>query len=436
MQKLIEDARQIFTAGVQGVQADILLADVDWKNVFSKPLEEYNRIFVVGMGKAAMAMASSVEHMLGLPIHEGCVVIPKGYSETLPYPNKTPKKINVLEAAHPIPDNTSEEAAHVLFEMADRCGEGDLFLVLISGGGSSLTTCFAPGIEMEEGKRVVQALMKSGADIHALNTVRKQISLMGGGRLAQRAMPAEVLSLVISDVVGDDLSVIASGPTVGDPSTPEDAMRVLRSFDLWDRLPTSIVDYLNKACNDPSLQTPFPDDPLYQKVNTLLIGSNKMALDAACRQAAALKYEVVVDEQWIDGEARDAGRDLAQFLVKYSGAVPRCFIWGGETTVTVKGKGIGGRNQELALAAALELAGSEKTILLLSGGTDGIDGPTEVAGAWATPATIPRALQRKRNPQAYLDANDAHTFFLEMNALLKPGPTHTNVMDLVIGLIH
>ena len=435
MQSLIDDARQIYRAAVQGVQADVLLSRIEWESIVEKSFSDYNNIYVVGMGKAAMAMAATVEHELKLPIREGCIVIPRGYSDTLPYPNKTPQKIQVLEAAHPVPDSTSEEAAQVLLELADRCQEGDLLVVLISGGGSALTTCFAPGISLEEGQRVVNDLLRSGADIKALNTVRKHISMMGGGRLARRAMPAEVVSLVISDVVGDDLSTIASGPTVGDPSNPEDAMRVLRALDLWDDLPESVSNYLNKACNDPSLNTPTPDDPLYKKVKTLLIGSNTLALESACREATNRKYHVTICESWIEGEARDAGRELAQFLLNYSGQTPHCFIWGGETTVTVKGKGMGGRNQELALAAAFELDSSRKSVLLLSGGTDGIDGPTDAAGAWATPATIPRAMQRKRNPQAYLDANDAYTFFLEMNTLLKPGPTHTNVMDVVIGLI-
>lgn len=436
MQSLIDDARQIYRAAVQGVQADVLLTGIDWDSLLEKPFEEYKNIYVVGMGKAAMAMASTVEHVLQLPIREGCVVIPRGYAETLPYPNKTPQKIHVLEAAHPVPDSSSEEAAHVLFELADRCEEDDLLLVLISGGGSSLTTCFAPGISIDEGKRIVNDMLRSGADINALNTVRKHISMMGGGRLAKRAMPAEVVSLVISDVVGDDLSTISSGPTVGDPTTPEDAMRVLRSFDLWDRLPESVKKHLSEACNNPELHTPFPEDALFKKVRTLLIGSNKIALDAACREATKLNYPVTIGDSWIEGEARESGQKLAQFLMDYAGDTPHCFIWGGETTVTVKGKGIGGRNQELALSAAFELDSARKSVLLLSGGTDGIDGPTDAAGAWATPQTIPRALQRKRNPQAYLDANDAYTFFLEMNTLLKPGPTHTNVMDVVIGLIH
>lgn len=433
---MIDDARDIYRAAVQGVQADVLLSEVDWENIVDKPFDAYNNVYVVGMGKAAMAMASVVEHVLKVPIKEGCVVIPQGYSNTLPYPHKSPQKINVLEASHPVPDITSEEAAYVLLELADRCEEGDLLLVLISGGGSALTTSFAPGISIEEGKKVVSDLLRSGADIKAFNTVRKHISVMGGGRLAQRAMPAEVVSLVISDVVGDDLSTISSGPTVGDPSVPEDAMRVLRSFDLWDRLPESVVAHLNKACNDSSLSSPSPDNPLFEKVKTMLVGSNKIALEAACREAARRNYHVTIGDAWIEGEARDAGRDLARLLLEHSGDTPHCFIWGGETTVTVKGKGVGGRNQELALAAAFELDSARKSVVLLSGGTDGIDGPTDAAGAWVTPQTIPRALQRKRNPQAYLDANDAYTFFLEMNTLLKPGPTHTNVMDVVVGLIH
>ena len=435
MQRLIDDARGIFRAAIQSVQAYGLIHDLKLDSLLQQPISEYDNIYVIGMGKAAMAMAATVEHDMNLSVTDGCVVVPGGYPETLPYPYKSPRKINVLEAAHPVPDSSSEEAAHVLLEIADKCTNNDLLLVLISGGGSSLTTYFAEGITMEEGQRVVHQLLRAGADITSLNTVRKHISMMGGGRLVKRATPAEVITLVISDVYGDDLSIIASGPTVGDATRPEDAIRVLRKYELWEKIPASITDYLMRACQDNSLNTPDPEDVVYNHVVNKIIGSNNLALLAACREATSRSYEATVMEDWIEGEAREAGAKLARFLKEYSGKKPHCFIWGGETTVTVKGKGIGGRNQELALAAALELDGFEEAILLLSGGTDGIDGPTDAAGAWATPSTIPRARQRKRDPLAYLESNDAYTFFLEMNALLKPGPTHTNVMDIIIGLV-
>ncbi|MFK7843745.1 MAG: glycerate kinase [Rhodothermales bacterium] len=435
MDGLIDDARAIFLAAVQGVQADVLLDNVDWSELVDKPFDAYNRVVVAGMGKAAMAMAWVVEHKLGDHITEGCVVVPKGYSETLPFPFKQPQKIIVLEAGHPIPDETSEEAAQVLFELAEQCTADDLFLVLISGGGSALTTSFAPGISMADGQKVVQLLMRCGADIRELNTVRKHVSLLGGGRLAQKAAPAEIVSLVISDVVGDDLSVIASGPTVGDPTTFDDAIRVLRSYDLWDEVPVSVREYLLRGKADPTLDTPKPDSPVFSQVKTRLIGTNKHALDAACREAAKRQYEVKVHKSWVEGEARVAGEQLAEALLSTTEQRPVCHLWGGETTVTVKGKGVGGRNQELALGSAFALEGDSRKVLLLSGGTDGIDGPTDAAGAYATPGTLSRARQRKRDPQAYLDANDAYTFFLEMNTLLKPGPTHTNVMDIVVGLV-
>ena len=434
MQNLIEDARAIFRAAVQGAQPDMLFSRIDWSQSFKQPITDYENVFVIGMGKAAMAMASTIEAKLSRPITDGCVVVPRGYPETLPYPYKQPDHIGVLEAAHPVPDHTSEEAAHVVLELADKAGENDLVIVLISGGGSSLTTHFADGIALEEGQRVVHDLLRAGADIRAMNTVRKHISLMGGGRLARRAMPAEVAAFVLSDVVGDDPSIIASGPTVGDPTRREDAIRVLRKYHLWDRLPASVSRFLSMP-PDPSVLTPRPDDPLFKKVSTRIIGSNRLSLEAACREATGRSYAVTLSRDWIEGEARDAGRMLADQLINYSGDKPQCFLWGGETTVTVKGKGMGGRNQELALAAALRMGGHRGNILLLSGGTDGIDGPTDAAGAYATPHTMQRARQRKRDPQAYLDANDAYTFFLEMNTLVKPGPTHTNVMDVTIGLI-
>ena len=435
MQELIEDARAIFAAAVQGAQADVLLERIAWEKIVPKAFTDYDRIVVAGMGKAAMAMAWVIEKKLGDALTSGCVVIPRGYTETLPYPFKQPRKIDVLEAGHPVPDTASEDAAHVLLDLADRCTERDLFLVLISGGGSALTTCFAPGIELDEGQQVVRHLLRCGADIRAMNTVRKHISLLGGGRLAQKAAPADVVSLVISDVVGDDMSVIASGPTVGDPTRAEDAIRVLRHFELWERVPASVREHLILSQDNPDLETPKPDDPIFKRVHTELIGTNRLALEAACREATRRTYRVRIHDDWVEGEARDAGRDLAKRLLSEEAPGRICHLWGGETTVTVKGKGMGGRNQELTLGGAFEIEGAERPLLLLSGGTDGIDGPTDAAGAFATPATLVRARQRKRDPKAYLDSNDAYTFFLEMNALLKPGPTHTNVMDVMVGLV-
>lgn len=432
---MIDDARAIYRAAVQGVQADVLLANIDWERTIERPFNAYRHINVVGLGKASMAMAWVIETQLGTALNNGCVVVPHGYSDTLPFPFKRPKKISVLEAGHPVPDESSEEAAAVLLEIAEQSTEEDLLVVLISGGGSALTTHFAPGITLDEGQQVAKQLLRCGADIRAMNTVRKHLSIMGGGRLARAAAPAEVVALVVSDVVGDDLSVIASGPTVGDPTRVDDAIRVLRDYDLWDRMPLSVVDHLQKSRLERLLETPKPDDKLFERVKTLLIGSNKIALQAACREATRRSYEVEIKDVWIEGEAREAGVHLVEALRSAEAKKPICWLWGGETTVTVKGKGIGGRNQELALSAAQALSGETHPMLLLSGGTDGIDGPTDAAGAWVTPHTMEKARQRKRDPQAYLDANDAHTFFLEMNTLLKPGPTHTNVMDVMIGLV-
>lgn len=435
MQGLIDDARAIYQAAIQGVQADVLLKNVDWSELLSRPISDYKRIRVVGMGKAAMAMAWVVEHKLGEHLTEGCVVVPKGYSSTLPFPFKRPQHIMVLEGGHPVPDKTSEEAAHVLLEQAEKSTADDLFLVLISGGGTALTMSFAPGISLTDGQKVVELLLRCGADIRELNTVRKHVSLLGGGRLAQKAAPAETVALVISDVVGDDLSVIASGPTVGDPTTFEDAIRVLHKYELWDRVPESVRTHLRAGKANPELETPKPTQQIFKKVKTELIGTNRNALEAACREASKRQYQVKIHDMWIEGEAREAGEKLAQELLSSDESMRVCHLWGGETTVTVKGKGIGGRNQELALGSAFALDGVQGKLLLLSGGTDGIDGPTDAAGAYATPLTLSKARDRKRDPKAYLDANDAYTFFLEMNTLLKPGPTHTNVMDIVVGLV-
>lgn len=432
---IVEDARAIFQAAVQGVQADVLLNEVDWSTLTSRQLSAYENVRVIGLGKASMAMASVVEEVLGGRILDGCVVVPKGYGSTLPYPFKMPRRIQVIEGGHPVPDASSEAAAHVLLEIAEKCGENDLVITLVSGGGSALTSSFAGDISLEDGQEVVKQLLRCGADIHEMNTVRKHISIFGGGRLAQKAMPAELVALVISDVVGDDLSVIASGPTVGDPSTFAEAIRVLRRYDIWESMPASVKQHLTQGAEDLESETPGPEDPVFARVKTKLIGTNQDALKAACREAARRQYTVCIHDQWIEGEARDAGQKVADVLLKQNESQPACHLWGGETTVTVKGKGLGGRNQELALGGAFLLEGQQEKVVLLSGGTDGIDGPTDAAGAIATPDTLTHARQRKRNPEAYLAENDAYTFFLEMDALLMPGPTHTNVMDVVIGLV-
>ncbi len=429
---MTDDARAIYEAAVRRVQADRLLTDVDWQTWARRPLDAYRRVVVAGLGKASMAMAGVVEAMLEDRLDEGAAVVPHGAPATLPPSLPKPQRVEILGAGHPLPDEGSQRAARRLLALAGSCMEEDLLLVLISGGGTSLCNDFF--VPLEDAQRTYEKLLGAGADIHAMNTVRKHLSRFGGGRLARAAHPAEVLALVVSDVVGDDLSVIASGPTVPDPSTFDDAQAVLRAFDLWEGVPESVRRHLTEAADE----TPKADDPVFAKTTTRLIGTNRLALEAARREAEARGYHATLIADDVTGEAREVGPQLVRQALEAAGDAPRCLLWGGETTVTLRGDGKGGRNMEMALAAALALDGVEREaceIVFLSGGTDGIDGPTDAAGAWATPRTAARARQLGLDPQQHLAANDSYPFFDRLGQLLRPGPTHTNVMDVQVALV-
>ncbi|ARA92371.1 hydroxypyruvate reductase [Rhodothermaceae bacterium RA] len=433
--RLAADAEAVFEAGVRGVQADALLGRLDLERLAFRPLEAYRRIRVVGIGKAALAMGCVLEpHLEHLPV-EGVLVVPHGYPETLPSRFVRPKRLAVHTAGHPMPDASSVEAAETVLRLAEACGADDLLIALISGGGTALCTAFVEPIRLEEARETFDLLLRAGAEIHEMNTVRRHLSQVGGGRLARAAAPAEVQALVVSDVVGDDLSVIASGPTVPDPSTCVDARRVLVRYGLWTRVPASVRAVLEDGERHPERDTPKPGDPAFRRVRTELLGNNRRALAAAAREAERRGYAVAVVADDVTGEAREvAPRQIAEALAR-AGPGPACLLWGGETTVTVRGRGRGGRNQEWALAAALALDGVSQPVVALSGGTDGRDGPTDAAGAWVSPQTVRRARARQMNPEAFLEDNDAYTFFQRLQQLLQPGPTHTNVMDLQVVLL-
>lgn len=433
--RLVEDAQALFRAAVQRVQADRLLEHTDIESMTDHPLAAYRRVVVAGMGKASMAMASVLEAYLGARIDEGAVVVPEGYPASLPERFSAPDRIEVLEGGHPVPDIGSLQAGERMLALAEGCTEEDLFLVLISGGGTALCTAFAKGVALNEAQQTYKLLLEGGVDIHAMNAVRKHLSRIGGGQLARAAHPAEVIALVVSDVVGDDLPVIASGPTVPDPSTFADAAAVLQEHGLWEHTPLPVRVHLEAGQKGERPETPKPDDSLFDRARTELIGRNRDALGAARRAAEERGYEARIVAEGIEGEAREVGREQVKEALEATGGTPRCLLWGSETTVTVRGSGKGGRNQELALAAALALEDSDASVVLLSGGTDGIDGPTDAAGAWATPSTAVRAREKGLDPEQYLKDNDAYSFFDALGALLRPGPTHTNVMDVQIALV-
>jgi hydroxypyruvate reductase len=358
-------------------------------------------------------MALAAEDVLGDRIAAGFLNIKDGHGEKL-------NRIEQNECSHPVPDERGVRGATRIADIARGAGAGDLLICLISGGASALLPLPAPPVTLAEKQEVTRALLACGATIHQLNCVRKHISGIKGGRLAALAAPARVLTLILSDVIGDDLDVIGSGPTVPDSSTALQAREILQQFGVWDHVPDSVRRVISTGP-----ETPKPGDPMFDVVENRIVGSNRLAADAAVAKAESLGYRPRLISTTLQGEAREAGTMLAQ----QAGSV----IAGGETTVTLRGKGKGGRNQEMVLAAAIALDGSPD-VVFLSAGTDGTDGPTDAAGAFATGQTLARAKTLGLDARDYLDRNDSYNFFAPLDDLLVTGPTGTNVMDIQILL--
>lgn len=424
------DSLQIFQAGIAAVQADALLDRTDWQAELPRPLAEYDKIVAAGMGKASMAMLAALRRRLGRRMHAGRAVVPYGYkhragaiaSDALSGPCR------VIEAGHPLPDKRSEQAARALLDVVSGLGPNDLAIVPASGGGSSLCALFPPGISMEDAREAFRRLLEAGADIHAINKVRRRISQTGGGGLARAAAPADVLTLCLSDVPGDDaehMYVIGGGPTLPDPYTAQDALDVLKRY--GDQVPASVWRYVEGLAGRPEQPAGAPG-----RVRAVLLGNVRTALEAAAKKARTLGYRARIVTDALSGEAREVGAAMARRLLNEEPG--SCLLWGGETSVTVRGDGLGGRNQELALAAALRMAGAAQDISLMSAGTDGRDGPVDAAGAIATPDTAVEARRQGLAPSAFLARNDAYEFWKRTPGLLQTGPTHTNVMDMQIAL--
>jgi hydroxypyruvate reductase len=437
-QTLRSHAGAIFQAGLAAVNPEtcirralrleggrLLVGDQD------VALPAAGRVLVVGAGKASALMARAVEELLGARIGGGVVVVKYGHGAAL-------KRVQIREAGHPLPDEAGRAGAAAVFDLARQAGAEDLILCLISGGGSALLPLPVEGIDLKDKQAATGLLLASGATIHEVNTIRKHLSRIKGGSLARAAAPARVVALILSDVVGDDLDVIASGPTVADPTTFGDGLRILRRCGLLEKVPPAVRRHFERGAAGEVAETPKPGDPLFEKVRNLLVGGNRDALLAAAEKARALGYNTVVLSSMLEGEAREAGRFISRIAAeaRRSGnpaPLPACILCGGETTVTVRGGGRGGRNTELALAAALDIAG-EDGILVLSAGTDGSDGPTDAAGAFADWKTLARAQAAGLDAARFLEQNDSYRFFDRLGDLFKTGPTRTNVMDLQIVL--
>jgi glycerate 2-kinase len=395
-------------------------------------LRETEKIIVVGAGKASARMGMAVEEILGDLISDGLINVKYGHGAPL-------RKITVHEGGHPVPDLHGLEGTRKLFSLVKGASGKDIVICLISGGGSSLMPMPVPGIDLQSKQEITHILLGCGATIHEVNAVRKHISGIKGGRLAQAAAPAQVISLILSDVIGDDLDVIASGPTVPDTTEFITALNILAGYDLTDRVPRNVLNYLQAGADGDNPETPKPDNPIFENVVNVVIANNTGAINAAAAKAGSLGYRSLVLSSFIQGEAREVARVMAAIAREISASgrpIPRpaCVIAGGETTVTLKGKGIGGRNQELALAALLDLGNIDNT-LILAAGTDGTDGPTDAAGAMASINTLFVAEKQGLLARDYLTNNDSYNFFKATGDLIITGPTGTNVMDIILVIV-
>jgi hydroxypyruvate reductase len=444
LKKLREEAKMLFMQGVEAVnpytatkrslhiENNELLIGLDPSHALKYDLTAFTRILVVGMGKATAQMARGVEEILGNHITDGTIDVKYGYTADL-------KKIRIREAGHPVPDENGLKGAQEIATLVEKAGEKDLVLFLISGGGSALLPLPAEGLTLTEKQEMTQKLLACGADIQEVNAIRKHISKVKGGQLARLAYPATIVSLILSDVVGDRLDTIASGPTVPDDTTFQEAWNILEKYDLMDKIPASIKKRMQSGVEGKISDTPAKGDKIFDKTHNLIIGSNIIALQAVQAQAKKDGYATIILSSSVEGEAREVAKvhsGIAKEVMNSGNPVspPACVIAGGETTVTITGKGQGGRNQELSLAAAIAIKNMEN-VVILSGGTDGTDGPTDAAGGIVDGTTIDRAQKLNIKAATYLKNNDSYHFLKKVGDLLITGPTNTNVMDIHIILV-
>jgi hydroxypyruvate reductase len=439
LKKMRADAESIFKAGLAAVAPESAVArycriedERLWVGSRCYNLAEFKNIYVIGCGKAAAAMAKAIERLLGQWITAGIVVVKYGHLAHL-------SRIRIIEAGHPVPDRRGEEGARAILALAEPAGHDDLVLCLISGGGSALLPLPAPGLSLADKQAAAKVMIACGATIHEINAIRKHSSAIKGGLLARAVHPATLVTLVLSDVVGDDLDVIASGPCVPDASSFEDCLAILDDYRISDQLPKVVVDHLKAGAAGNIPETPKAGDPVFQHGFQLIVGSNLDAVKAAGAEAARIGYPPLILSSMLEGDTRQAALlhgGIIKEVLKSGHPLPppTCLLSGGETTVVVRGKGLGGRNQEFALALAPRIAG-HTGVVALSAGTDGTDGPTDAAGAIVDGTTIKRAEALGLNYRRYLESNDAYYFFKQTGELLFTGPTNTNVMDMRVILV-
>lgn len=440
MSNLPDTAYQILQAALEAVKPDLLLqkkiqrrGNVLSIGEFSWDLDTYRHVYVIGAGKASAFMAKEMENILGDRLFYGQVIVKYGYS--LPC-----RKIRISEAGHPIVDENSLEATNQILQFVQGAGSQDLVFCLLSGGGSSLLEKLPAGISLTDLQETQRLLLSSGATIEEVNCVRKHLSLVKGGQLSRAIAPASCVNLILSDVIDDPLESIASGPTVSDSSTFQMAWDIIEKYQLKDKLPPAIRSHLENGISGIVSETLKPDHPIFKKVYSIIIGNNLEALLAAKAKARELGFNTLILSSRIQGEAREVAKVISAVVKEiiynnFPVAKPACLLLGGETTVTVRGKGKGGRNQELALAVLQAMGETTADYVILSSGTDGTDGSTDAAGGIVFPDIWMTARQKNLDIQLFLDHNDSYTFLEQIGGLIKTGPTGTNVMDLILALV-
>ena len=417
----------------QIIRSRLLLTDSVLKvGDFSFDLDKFKSVYVVGGGKASGSMAEALEQLLGKRIAGGFVNVLHG----------SPKKTRIIKlhgANHPVPDEAGVEGTRKMLDLVEGATADDLVICLISGGGSSMMPLPREGISVPDKRQITDFLLKSGATITEINTVRKHISEFKGGWLAKKAYPATVLNLILSDVVGDPLDFIASGPTVPDSTTFSDATAVLRKYGLWNKAPASVVNVLSDGERGLVPETPKANDESFKKVHNVVVGNCRLASQAACTALKSAGLNAILLTSMLEGEARHVGTVFSSIIHELSTSnnpvhKPGAVVAGGETTVTVMGRGKGGRNQEVALGAAVKLDGLDGAVVV-SLTTDGVDGPTDAAGAIADGKTLSRAKKMGLSPQKFLADNDSYSFFSKIGDLIFTGPTGTNVNDISLMIV-
>lgn len=430
--------QQIFLAGIERVlpsrliNSNLIIKDNKLIiNDLRLKLDEIENIYVVGAGKASGCMAAEVENLLGERVTEGHIVVKYDHTCSLKY-------IEVAEAGHPLPDLNGVKATLKILEIVHKAGISDLLICLISGGGSALLADYPDHANLEETIHINELLIRSGASIQEINTVRKHLSLVKGGQLAKAAFPATVVTFILSDVVGDQVDAIASGPTTADPTTFNDALDILSKYNLTHVAPKSVLQYLTEGKNGIRKETPKPDDPVFKRTFNYIIGNNRLALEAASKKAEDYDIRPLIITDNLQGYSSDVADYIIDEALKTkqtrADARPTCLLFGGETTIKVKGTGTGGRNQHLALLCAKKIA-YHKGITVLAAGTDGTDGPTDAAGAIVDSNTIKEAALKGLDVDKFLTRFDSYHFFKRADGHLFTGPTLTNVMDMVVVIV-